>query len=559
MERFHVDPEQIILNRRKKEGQFNLKSKDKHWGEVIAEELIKRCPNPKNGVYTCAAGITPSGMVHFGNFREIMTNWPVVKALHARGKKARLIFSWDDYDSFRKVPSNIPATFKEHLGKPVSQIPSPENPNESYAEHFKSSLQEVIQTMGIEIEFKHQGKLYPTGQYADLISKALNQRHKIADILWAFMSEQSQSKKGSLNEYKQNFWPGKVYSSFSGKNNTEIIEFDGKYHITYKCLDTDQTETIDIRETPNLKLGWKTDWPMRWAYEGVNFEPGGKDHSTYGGSFDVSSVIAKEIFNIEPPFYQAFDFINIKGNEGKMSSSKGNALTPTDLLEIYELPILKWIYTRSMPTKQFELAFDSDLIRLYDEYDRTVQKINKIDQSKANGLKLAIEGIDQDRLNRPASFRQLTGWAQIVDWNQEKLTKLFQEQDLDYNDESIQIRLQKAKNWIEQYNTEEKIELLEKFNQKHANTITPTNKKRIQKMVQFLKENSNPKITEINEVMYSIPKDGNENIDLETKKQNQKEFFHDIYMLLLDKPKGPRLSTYLWALDKNKVIELLSI
>jgi lysyl-tRNA synthetase class 1 len=559
MERFHVDPEQIILNRRKKEGQFNLKSKDKHWGEVIAEELIKTNPTPKNGIYTCAAGITPSGMVHFGNFREIMTNWPVVKALQARGKKARLIFSWDDYDCFRKVPSNVPANYSEHLGKPVSQIPSPENPNQSYAEHFKSSLEEVIEVMGIEIEFKHQGKLYPTGQYADLISKALNQRHKIADILWAFMSEQSQANKGSYQTYKQNYWPGKIYSTFTKKNNTKILEFDGKYSITYKCLDTEKTETIDIRKTSNLKLGWKIDWPMRWAFEGVNFEPGGKDHSTFGGSYDVASVIAKEVFEIEPPFYQSFDFINIKGNEGKMSSSKGNALTPTDLLEVYELPILKWIYTRSMPTKQFELAFDSDIIRLYDEYDRTVQKIDQIDQSKANGLKLAIEGIDQDRLDRPASFRQLTGWAQIVNWDQEKLIKLFQEQDLDYNHESIQIRLKKAKNWLEQYNNEDKIELLQEFNKSHAETITPTNKKRIQKMAKFLQDNPNPKIIEINEVMYAIPKDGNENIDLETKKQNQKEFFYDIYMLLLNQPKGPRLSTYLWALDRDKVIQLLSV
>ncbi len=211
MSQFHVDPEAVIVERRKKEGQFNLKSKDKHWGDVIAEQLIETTPNPKDVVYTCSSGITPSGMVHFGNFREIMTNWPVVEALKARGKKARLIFSWDDYDRFRKVPTNVPENYSQYLGLPVSQIPSPENPNETYAEHFKKALEDVIQKMGIKIEFKHQGKLYPTGQYADLISKALNQKDKIADILWAFMSEKSQAQKGSLDEYKSNFWPGTIY------------------------------------------------------------------------------------------------------------------------------------------------------------------------------------------------------------------------------------------------------------------------------------------------------------------------------------------------------------
>lgn len=556
---FHIDPEQVILERRKKEGKFNLKSNQKHWGEMIAEELIKNTPQPKNDIYTCAAGITPSGMVHFGNFREIMTNWPVVEALKARGKKARLIFSWDDYDRFRKVPSNVPSDFEQYLGLPVSQVPSPENPTETYAEHFKKALEDVIHQMGLEIEFKHQGQLYPTGQYAELISLALNQRQKIADILWAFMSEKSQQSKGSLEQYRENYWPGSVYSSFNGKAHTKIINFDGEFSITYKCLDTDQTETIDIRKQPIFKLGWKIDWPMRWAYEGVNFEPGGVDHSTYGGSYDVASVIAKEIFGIEPPFYQAYGFIKIKGNEGKMSSSKGNALTPSDLLEVYELPILKWIYTRSMPKKEFELAFDSDIIRLYDEYDKTIAKLDKIDASKASGIKLATQGINTDRLNNPASFRQLTGWAQIVDWDENKLTKLFKEQDLHYNQESIHLRLENAKNWMEKYNQEELLELLPEKNTNYASQISEDRKARVLQMRDYLQNNEKLKIDDINHQMYEIPKDGDDNIDLEDKKARQKDFFEDIYMLLLGKEKGPRLSTFLWALDKEKVLKLLDI
>jgi len=32
---------------------------------------------------------------------------------------------------------------------------------------------------------------------------------------------------------------------------------------------------------------------MRWAHEQVDFEPGGKDHSTPGGSFDTGKEIVK--------------------------------------------------------------------------------------------------------------------------------------------------------------------------------------------------------------------------------------------------------------------------
>lgn len=46
---------------------------------------------------------------------------------------------------------------------------------------------------------------------------------------------------------------------------------------------------------PSKEVLWKIDWPMRWLYEGVDFEPGGKDHAAPGGSYNTSRVIAKEI------------------------------------------------------------------------------------------------------------------------------------------------------------------------------------------------------------------------------------------------------------------------
>ena len=58
-----------------------------HWAEKIAEEVIKR--NPNKPEYVCAAGISPSGSVHIGNFRDVATSFYVVKALQKMGKKAK--------------------------------------------------------------------------------------------------------------------------------------------------------------------------------------------------------------------------------------------------------------------------------------------------------------------------------------------------------------------------------------------------------------------------------------------------------------------------------------
>ena len=73
-----------------------------HWADIYADRIIRE-KGPKE-VYTCASGITPSGTVHIGNFREIISVDLLVRALKEKGHKVRFIYSWDDYDVFRKVP-----------------------------------------------------------------------------------------------------------------------------------------------------------------------------------------------------------------------------------------------------------------------------------------------------------------------------------------------------------------------------------------------------------------------------------------------------------------------
>ena len=41
------------------------------WANEIAERIVKERPNEE--VYTIASGVSPSGFVHIGYFREIVT------------------------------------------------------------------------------------------------------------------------------------------------------------------------------------------------------------------------------------------------------------------------------------------------------------------------------------------------------------------------------------------------------------------------------------------------------------------------------------------------------
>ena len=107
---------------------------------------------------------------------------------------------------------------------------------------------------------------------------------------------------------------------FSLKDKTDKIDnlrWDGKHTVSYE-LEDGTTEHADIFKSGNVKLLWLVDWPMRWSWEKVDFEPGGKDHSTVGGSFDTGKEIVK-LFNWEAPVYHMYNFISIKGGAGKIS------------------------------------------------------------------------------------------------------------------------------------------------------------------------------------------------------------------------------------------------
>lgn len=73
-----------------------------NWAQEEAKKIIEKYPNKDE--YVIASGVSPSGFIHIGNFREIVTTFFVGKELENLGKKVKFILSFDDFDRFRKVP-----------------------------------------------------------------------------------------------------------------------------------------------------------------------------------------------------------------------------------------------------------------------------------------------------------------------------------------------------------------------------------------------------------------------------------------------------------------------
>ena len=511
---------------------FDTVPKGRAWSEEIADQII--ASNPGVDSFTTAAGISPSGVVHFGNFRDVVTAHLVREELVKKGKKARLLFSWDNFDRFRKVPSGVPESFAQYIGMPLSKIPDPYGDMSSYAERFQTSFVEAMKILGIDIEYKNQTALHESGVYDSAIFHALSKREEIADILLSFMTEKAMGEKGiDPVAYKEHYYPISVYSRFTGKDSTKVLEYDGGSTITYVCTETGKTDTVDLAVEHIAKLAWKIDWPMRWKHEGVVFEPAGHDHASPGGSFDVASVISSTIFDRLAPLFVEYKFVGIQGLGAKMSGSKGNAISPLDLLDIYEPDVLKNLYFKKSPEQSFELAFNTEIYRQYEEYDAEHPELSSI------------------------PFRQMVSFGQIVQWNEEKLMTLLQALGVSYSAESISRRLPLARNWLQKYNPDEAVALNTQVNTAYVETMTDEQRERISKLREALMDRTDTTVLELETLVYDIPKQYV--TDEKELKLTQRSFFKDVYNLLVGKDAGPRLGTFLWAVDRERVLSLLGI
>ena len=394
-----------------------------HWADQMADKIIREKGDLDS--YTCASGITPSGTVHLGNFREIITVDLVVKALRSRGKNVRFIYSWDDYDVFRKVPANMPEpeTLEKYLRYPITMVPDTTGRNENYARHHEVDIEQQLPRVGIEPEFLYQASRYRANKYAEGMKKAMQNRDVIKECLNEYRDDAHKMKPEDV------YWPVAIFCGKCNKDTTEITEYDGEYGISYKC-ECGHCETADIREFKGAKLGWRVDWPMRWNEEKVVFEPGGKDHISPGGSYDTAKLVSKRIYNWDAPVTMRYDFVNLKGVPGKMSSSKGKVIALPDALDVYQAEVLRYLFAGTRPNTEFAISFDMDVLKVYEDYDKTERIVYGIDKAKNDEqfnkekriyMLSQIDGQIPQTMPYQITFRMLTTLLQIYSGDIDKV------------------------------------------------------------------------------------------------------------------------------------------
>ena len=200
---------------------------------------------------------------------------------------------------------------------------------------------------------------------------------------------------------------------------------------------------------------WKVDWPMRWAFEHVDFEPAGMDHATPGSSFTVGHELVESVFGMPRPAWFGYGFVGFAGTQ-KMSSSAGGAPTAADALRVLEAPILRWLYVRRNPRQTFDIDFGPEVVRLYDEWDALGRKAAS---GKRDGAVLAharasatatAGALPTSPVTVP--FRVLSSVADVTAGSSSLISGIVS--DLGYAHDSVddlQPRLSKAMQWMSEF------------------------------------------------------------------------------------------------------------
>ena len=423
---------------------------------------------------TVSSGASPSGRVHLGNLREFLTVHFVAEELRRRGIATRHLHVWDDYDRFRKVPVGVDPSWSEHIGRPLSKVPDPEGCHGSWAEHFKQPLHDALHAMGVDMEEISQTERYEAGHYRDAVLQAVAARDQIEAVLARHRTkaaappepENEQEAEALAQLMDQSVaseddepvgtgdlarFPYKPYCRDCGRDTVTLTAYDDETtELSYTCEFNGYSGTTNLSTEFEGKLVWKVDWPMRWAFEHVDFEPAGMDHATPGSSFTVGHELVESIFGMPRPAWFGYGFVGFAGVQ-KMSSSAGGAPTAEDALRILEAPILRWLYVRRNPKQTFNIDFGAEVVRLYDEWDALGRKAADPDRRDAQVLayERAVATSTAGVLPTPTTiepFRQLSSVADITNGDEAQISRI-----VGAATEDLEPRLSRAWNWMREY------------------------------------------------------------------------------------------------------------
>jgi len=523
------------------------------WVDEIVDKIIETYPDQKEFIIRDEK--TLSGRVHIGSLRGVVVHGIIAQVLKERGKKARFLFEFNDYDPMDGMPKELEGKgFDEHMGKPLCNIPSPDGKAKNFAEYYGEEFLGVIKEIGFDPETPRAHDAYKSGKMNKWIEIALTKNKEIREIY----------KRVSGSEKEEHWSAVSVVCEKCGKiGSTDVISFDGK-KVKYVCKKDKviwaQGCEYEGEISPfdgNAKLTWKVEWPAKWDVYDVTIEGAGKDHNAAGGSHDIGEAICKEVSHTNVPFNIPYEFFLVGGK--KMSSSKGIGQTAREIADLVPPEILRYLLVKQVPNRPIDFDPEGDTIpRLFDQHDEAAKWYFEKGEKDVmqTDLGRAFE-LSQITDKKPVKkfyprFSQLVFIMQIPRLDvYEEVEKMKGSKLTKADKEEIDLRMQYAKKWLETYAPD-------RYRYELQESLPDTSKDLTDVQKQFLRLLSD-KLSSIDKwegelihgQVHEVAK-GNDNF-------TPKDCFQAIYKIFLAKEYGPQVGWFLSALEKDFVIDRLNL
>ena len=377
-------------------------TQSKAWPFEEARRILKRFQNkpPEKGYVLFETGYGPSGLPHIGTFGEVARTTMIMRAFQELSDlPTRLVCFSDDLDGMRKVPGNVPNPERlvEHLQRPLTSVPDPFEEYESFGHHNNAMLRRFLDTFGFEYDFISATEFYQSGQFDQVLLRAVEKYDDIMKVMLA-----------SLREERQ-----KTYSIF-----LPIHPETGRVlYVPMKSVDAQNgTITFDTEEGEemilpvtggNVKLQWKPDFGARWAALGVDFEMYGKDHSTNTPIYDK---ICRILGHPAPEHFSYELFLDENGQ--KISKTSGNGVSIDEWLTYASTESLSYfMYLKPKTAKR--MHFDV-IPKAVDEYHQQLRAYEGQDnRARLNNPVWHIHGGDVPVSKMVVPFSMLLNLASV--------------------------------------------------------------------------------------------------------------------------------------------------
>jgi lysyl-tRNA synthetase class 1 len=483
------------------------------------------------------SGGSPSGTHHLGHLREFITSDAIMLELRRRGRDARHIYFVDDLDGLRKIPLNVPSDYEKYFGRPLCDIPSPDDKAKSYADYFLKGLKKSVKILGIDVEFILSHKKYRAGFFVPAIEKSLE---KIAPAKKAL-------EKISGRKLDDSWSPIQIMEEGYLKKR-RFISIDP----IKKNLDYEDRNGI-VRTTGyakgEVKLDWRLDWPGRWWLLEVNVEPFGRDHASAGGSYETGVQIMNEVYEADAPLPVPYDFVNLAGDNKKMSASKGTGLDAENVVKVLPPEIIRYLMLRFPPSKRLYFDPEKGVSNLIDEFAALLAQENK-SSDEQQLIELSLNGITPTVSSVPFSHLVASYQAALKDADKtlETIRRTEHKQIVDSQEETIKNELKFIDNWLKLWAPDDvKFELIDKppkdLKDKEINFLRTLAKKAEAAPADADGEWFHKAIYELKDSTGLTPK----------------QLFSTLYRALIGKESGPRAGWFLSILPRDWLVRRLKL